>query len=385
MRFLFLKHSMEWPRTRGHDVHTYFLMNELGKMGHELNLLTIQPPPAAALAGLRTLNSVAGEVKPATHDGRGMLGPLQNRFRSYWGVLPEHLDATAAVVGRWSPNAVVAVGPEVLSYLAILTGVCRIWYVADDLCWQHLTQMKGFTADSWKSLGTALVNALYERTFGTAVDRVWVVSTIDARALGWISGAKRVDVIPNGVDMCYFRPTSQAELPNSAIFWGHLRFPPNVRAVEWFCQYVWPSVRRSRPTATLTIAGYGASDEILRFAETEGIQVVGEVADIRQEVTRHGLAIMPFRSSGGLKNKMLEAAAMGRATVCSRAALNGLRGPVEEAFAVANRPEEWATRMQKLWDDDRERGALGARARRWVETNHTWRSAAERAVASVLA
>jgi glycosyltransferase involved in cell wall biosynthesis len=383
VRLLFIKHSLNWPRTRGHDVLAYFLMKALAVKGHELNLLTVERPQPAALSGLPVVSTVASAVEARAGTDEPHLGRLRDRFCSYWGVDREELRAAITVVHQWNPDAVIAVGPEVLPYLAAIPRRRRIWYAADDLCLQHLTQVRGWDATSRTNLRTAVVTGLYERAFASAIDRVWVVSAIDARAVRLFGGARHVDIIPNGVDTEYFRPVAQVERPDSAMFWGNLEFAPNVEAINWFCSAVWPHLRRRRPGATLTLAGYAPSADIRSLSGQHGIRVVGEIADLRGEVARHQVALMPFRSGSGSKTKMLEAAAMGRSTVCSRLALNGLRGEADQAFLVADRPAQWVSQLEALWDNDGQRAALGAGARRWVEANHTWGRSADLALESL--
>jgi polysaccharide biosynthesis protein PslH len=381
VRFLFLKHSLKWPRVRGHDVHTYSIMQALGTMGHSLNLFTIERPEPAALGGLCTTVTVSADVDRSA--GAVRLRGLQDRFRSYWGIAHEDLNSFAAAVDAWRPDVIVAAGPEVLPYLAGVSGARRVWYAADDLCWQHMTQIRLQRPDTWANVLTAAINAVYERAFTGSIDRVWVVSATDAQAIRWIGGIRGVDVIPNGVDTNYFQPTAATEDSDTAVFWGNLQFAPNVRAVEWFCSNVWPIVRQRRPAAVLTIAGYEPAEAVRRFSGREGVNVIGAVDDLRDTVAKHAVAVMPFVAGGGLKNKMLEAAAMARPTVCSRAALNGLCGSFEDAFVVAASPEDWAEQLEALWDSRSKRAALGNRARTWVEANHTWQRAAERALETV--
>jgi glycosyltransferase involved in cell wall biosynthesis len=383
VRLLFLKHSLTWPRVRGHDVHTYSIMKALELMGHELNLFTVERPDPTALAGLPTISTLSADV--AQNGVHVKLSRLQDRFRSYWGVSTQDVSAFAASVEQWRPDAVIASGPEVLPYLAAADGVYRVWYAADDLCWQHLTQVRNLTADARFNLKAAAVNALYERSFAGTIDCAWAVSAIDARALRWIGGFRRVDVVPNGVDTDHFQPRQEVESPDSAIFWGNLAFEPNVRAILWFSSQVWPIVRQRRPGAVLTVAGFSPSPLLLNLSGRDGINVVGAVDDLGAIVAKHAVAVMPFQSGSGLKNKMLEAAALARPTVCSRAAINGLCGAVQEAFILAERPQEWAAQLETLWDDADARAALGRRARIWVETNHTWDRAAQRALDSLAA
>ena len=383
MRLLFLKHSLYAPRTRGHDVHTFEMLRALEALGHETHLFTVEPPVPGALEGLSARTAVPREISP--DDVPRPLGRLQERFRSYWGVERSAIEAFSRVVRALAPDAVVGAGLDVLPYLAAVEGPVRAWYAADDLAWQHLTQLRLGVPGTWWNLRAAAVGALYERAFARVVDRTWVVSASDAAAIRWLGGARHVAVIPNGVDTAHFRPRDDPERPDSAIFWGHLGFPPNVRAIEWLCTEVWPLVRRRQPAALLTIAGFGAGPPVLRFSGRDGVDVIGALPDLRPAIAGHAVAVMPFRSGSGLKNKMLEAAAMGKATVCSRAALNGLRGHAGAAFLVCRQPDEWVDAMVGLWGAPDRRARLAGRARAWVEANHTWRRAAQEAEVSLRA
>lgn len=76
----------------------------------------------------------------------------------------------------------------------------------------------------------------------------------------------------------------------------------------------------------------------------------------------------------GLKNKLLEAAAMGKAIVASGRALTGLTGdpPVRHAAT----PVEWVEAIDELLTDDHLRLALGLAVRDRVVAHHAWSTAA---------
>ena len=44
MRLLFVKDALAWPRSSGHDVHSYHMMLALTRLGHEVGLLTATEP-----------------------------------------------------------------------------------------------------------------------------------------------------------------------------------------------------------------------------------------------------------------------------------------------------------------------------------------------------
>jgi hypothetical protein len=40
---------MAWPRASGHDVHTFYMMQALAKLGHSVALATLDTPPPKAI------------------------------------------------------------------------------------------------------------------------------------------------------------------------------------------------------------------------------------------------------------------------------------------------------------------------------------------------
>lgn len=384
MRLLFVKQGLAWPRSSGHDVHSYHMMRALARRGHEVGLLTADEPPPEAVEGLplalrRTFVAGAnGATGPALR-----LSRLQERFRSYWGIDPTRIAAVRRAADDFGAEAVVVVGLDVLPYLGAVEGPRRVWYAGDEWAWHHLSQVRLADRSTWGDLKAAAVKGLYERAYAPLLDRAWVVSEADRRALRWVAGIGGVDVIPNGVDGDHFRPINRPERERSCVFWGRLDFGPNVQALEWFCRRVWPAVRRRAPDATFTIYGFNATDRVRALASGGGIALVPDLPDLREEIAGHQVVVLPFVSGGGIKNKLLEAAGMGKAILCSAHATNGLHARGEAPLARARSPRAWAEVLLRLWSDGDARRRLGESARRWVLEQHTWEAAAHKAAAGL--
>ena len=89
-----------------------------------------------------------------------------------------------------------------------------------------------------------------------------------------------------------------------------------------------------------------------------------------------------MRCGGGIKNKLLEAAAMGLATVASPRAVRGLAiGRGDRPVMIAQTPPQWVVSIRRLWGDAPYARRLRHAARKWVETEHRWTSAAARLLA----
>jgi glycosyltransferase involved in cell wall biosynthesis len=357
-------------------------MRAFAEAGHRVGLVTIRRPAAEATAGLSL--ELDASLDSGTAHGASLpvsLGRLEDRFRAYWGVPTSHVARLRDLAKEFSADVVVVSGLDVLPLISAVEGSLRIWYAADEWVWHHVSQVRPFDVGSWQNLRDAAIKGLYERTFSGKLDRAWVVSEPDRRALRWIGGVPHVDVLANGVDAEHYRPQPDCEEPLTAVFWGRLDFGPNIQALEWFCSRVWPRVRQARPDARFTIVGFKPTASIAALSNVPGITVKPDVNDIRPEVARHGVVVLPFVSGGGIKNKLLEAAAMGKAVLCTPRALTGLRGAVP--FRTSEHADQWPEMLCGLWEAPDTRRHLGQQARAWVVREHAWTATAAAALAGI--
>lgn len=184
-------------------------------------------------------------------------------------------------------------------------------------------------------------------------------------------GEGPVHAVTNGVDLEAFRPQGVAT-ERGCVFVGALDYLPNVEGAAWFCREAWPEIRRRRPDATIALVGRRPTAEARRLAERPGVELVGQVPDVRPHLAVAAVAVVPLRIARGVQNKVLEAMAMGKAVVASPEALTGLRAEPGVHALVAEAPGEWADAVVQLLDDGPLRRRLGAAGRRHVEEYHRW-------------
>jgi glycosyltransferase involved in cell wall biosynthesis len=120
--------------------------------------------------------------------------------------------------------------------------------------------------------------------------------------------------------------------------------------------------------------GFNATPEVRARAGSNGIVLHTDVPDIRPIVAASQLALLPMISGGGIKNKLLEAAALGKAIVCTTMACSGLRG--KPPAVLVDDERAWIDAIVALWRDDDRRRVLERSARSWIIDHHTWAAAA---------
>ncbi len=203
-----------------------------------------------------------------------------------------------------------------------------------------------------------------------------------ARAVTLVSEAERdiylgfrptdaAHAVTNGVDLEYFRTSRGAE-EGGCVFVGALDYPPNVDGACWFSREVWPGIMERHPGATLSLVGRRPAPAVRRLADLPGVELIGQVPDVRPLLSRAAVAVIPLRIARGVQNKTLEALATGKAVVASPQALTGLRAEPGVHALTATTPAEWADAVGNLLQDAEARRRLGAAGRRYVEEHHSW-------------
>jgi polysaccharide biosynthesis protein PslH len=181
----------------------------------------------------------------------------------------------------------------------------------------------------------------------------------------WIYGA-------HGTDTDKFVPATPDEIvPGRVIFSGSMLYPPNIGAVHWFVDNVWPMVRAQLPTATFVIQGRDPASSILALDGRDGIWVTGTVPDVGVLIRSAQVCVNPMIAAGGMQNKLIEYMACKKAIVASTVANEGIMAP-EEALVIADVPEAFAAAVVRLLRDPIAAEQLGASARDYVLSNWTW-------------
>lgn len=372
-----------WPIDQGSKLHGSEMAKALSRQGMKTRIASMHPTPVPRD---RMLSSILTPWPDADgHDIKrmyaGWAGPgfrLRRKIASHQALDPLKLGGLLELVRQAQPKVVIAVGQHGPIMLQGLTSaypqIKRIWYAADDPTWYHMTCWRHDPVSHWPSraYATALYAAL-ERAFVPSLDASVAVSPTDAKMLNRVGKARNVRVIRNGVDLSYFKPPSLPPMPRRLIFWGRLDFEPNVDAVCWFADKVWPGIRKLNADAKWRIVGRNPAERVLALSDRPGIRVVGPVRDLRPYAHHSATAILPMRVGSGIKNKLLEAAAMGMAIVASPAAVKGLSFDNQHPpVMIARDATDWGQTICDLWRTPRRAEFLRTAARHWVENNHTW-------------
>jgi len=195
-------------------------------------------------------------------------------------------------------------------------------------------------------------------------------------------GAARNDkcfVVPNGVDAAYFSPMPQeGEERHSLIFSGDMHFRPNIQAASYFYRNVFPIVVKKYPDVRWYIAGSEPVKEILQMHDGKNIIVTGFVERMQDYIGKANVVIVPMVSGLGIKNKVLEAMAMGKPVLATSLGMSGIEYEEGKHALTADSSGEFADKLIRLLEDGDLRKRLGEAARQLVLDEYSWENTIEK-------
>ena len=216
-----------------------------------------------------------------------------------------------------------------------------------------------------------------ERSLAQTYDLAITNSTVDEQVIQELSAKLRTLTITNGVDMEYFSPDSTLPEADKIVFTGVMDYAPNEDAALYFGKEVFPLVKAQRPQAQFWIVGSNPSATIRGLAQAAGIHVTGSVEDVRPHVRSAAVFVSPLRVGSGVKNKILAAMAMGKATVATPLSIDGLDLADEREVLLAQEPRSFAEKVLHLLADEGERRRLGANGLACVRSKYSWSAMGE--------
>ena len=219
---------------------------------------------------------------------------------------------------------------------------------------------------------TYLATRTAEKKLLAAFDASIVVSDKEYHAMKMLCPEARCITVPNGVDIDFFEPLAIREEWPSLVFAGYMSSHPNVDAITYFHSQVYDTLKQRFPNLKVFVVGQNPPPAVRALAKDPSICVTGFVEDVRPYVARASVVIAPFVSGMGIKNKVLEAMAMGKPVVTTSIGVRGINATHGDHLCIADSPLEFADHVEALLLDKPKRRRIGHQAREFVMKHHSW-------------
>ena len=382
---LFLVHRAPWPPDRGDRIRSWHMFEALAKLApvHVAALADNQADADAAREKMAPLcKSLAIEVRKISRTvalAKAVLGggPVSNRlFQS--DALAGHVDGLVAQGGI---SHIVAFSGQMAQYLpADFDGRIIMDFVdVDSAKFATYAEQDKRQPLNWVHNREARVLGAYEAAVARRADTSLFVSEAEAALFRGRSGLgeEKVRAVENGIDTDRFDPALTFDRVGEgtgplAVFTGQMDYRPNIDAVRWFASDILPLIRQIHPLARFAIVGRAPADEVRALEKLPGVTVTGEVPDVRPWLVAADAVVAPLLLARGVQNKLLEAMAMARPVVASKAAAEGIDATPGEHLLVAEGARDMAGAVSALFDDSAAARAMGQAARSRMIARYGW-------------
>jgi sugar transferase (PEP-CTERM/EpsH1 system associated) len=392
---LFLAHRVPFPPDRGDRIRSHHLLKALARLGpvHVGCFAGEDGGGEDALTAVAASACVAARTKPlplagveAVLSGKPVsLTAFHSRRLAEW---------VRSTITRERIAAIVVFSGQMGQYVPEgFTGRVLI-----DLCDVDSAKFESYAAAGervWLNAREARLLAAEEERLGRRADATILISEAEAalyRSRLADPARVNVQVIGNGIDAAFFDPAAAAPHPEIGclpgphfVFTGQMDYRPNEQAALWVMDALLPRLRAVHPQAVFHVVGRNPTAALTARHGAPGVQVWGEVADVRPFLAAADAVLAPLMIARGVQNKVLEAMAMARPVVLTPEAATGIAAEDGAQWLVAPPdPQAMAARIDALLAEPGAGTRIGGAARRFVLAHHAWDRVMSAPVAALL-
>ncbi|MBZ5591917.1 MAG: glycosyltransferase family 4 protein [Acidobacteriia bacterium] len=200
-------------------------------------------------------------------------------------------------------------------------------------------------------------------------DCLLTASGADAQLARAIVPRSRIIVYPNTIPLVR-RP--QVPERDMVAFSGNLEYHPNVAAVRFFRNEIWPILRDRWPSLVWRLVGKNPQAVEKYTAGDARIEKSGAVEDAIEELAAAKVVVVPLLAGSGTRFKVIEGWAAGRAIVSTTIGAEGLPARHNENLLIADGAEDFAKEVSAVLTSPDLRARLGGAGRALFESEFTW-------------
>ena len=193
-------------------------------------------------------------------------------------------------------------------------------------------------------------------------DAIVPITKVDAEVFRQLGYHKPIFTCITGVDVAAYQLyKSVTEKAKTIFYFGSMDWLPNQEAVTWFLNNCWPIIHKQLPEAKFVIAGRGMPHSLLKLNKPN-VLVIENVSDGKAFFQQHQVMVVPVLSGSGLRIKIIEGMAYGKAIVSTSIGAEGINYTHQKNILIANEPIDFASQVIALLKSDDKRKAMEKKA-----------------------
>jgi glycosyltransferase involved in cell wall biosynthesis len=368
MKILALLSDQPYPPFSGSKVRNQFLWPELAKFA-EIKVLGVSARPQDFSFSFPTkFFSYAQSALPQK--------AWNAFFYSFhqWPFSPALKEAVIQEVNAWQPDIIHAEELRMWPYIPHDfrgKSSCTFHNVETELLKSTgSSSFPCFRGISQKFHQTNLEN--FEQKCIKSIETIFAYSQVDQKILEKKYPEKKVYSTSGGVALHDGAWKNQSE-NNSILFTGSLAYWPNVEALHWFFQEIYPQIKNE---VQVKVAGSNASGEIKELLRSNGATFYDSPMDLSSIYRESKLSIVPLRSGSGTRGKILESIGYGRMVITTAKGVEGLNLQNTEGVHIADDATTFANCIREYCHDSSKRSTIAQNGQQQIQ-QYSWDNVAK--------
>lgn len=385
---VFLSWWWPYPANNGAKIRIYNLLRHLSQK-YQVTLLSFAETDEATpeqIAHMREFcQQVAVVRKPHFQPGtlKATLGYLSRWPRSLVDIYSAEMETLVKQVCETETvDVIIASQFQTMRYLEIVPHIPAILEELETTLFHNQVEQAGGQANRLRAQMTltkfeSVLRLMLER--GVAFT---VVSEAEKRNIERFAPANAdIRVVPNGVDTTANQPNvSVQRQAQRLIYTGAVTYQPNLDAVRYFIQDIWPLILAQAPQAEFWVTGGTGSVDVSDLAAQTGVRFTGYLPSVAEAVQASEAMVVPLLAGGGTRLKILEAMALGTAIVSTSKGAEGIAVHDGQDILIADTPQVFADAVLQVFADEALRAGLAVAGRALVEREYDWALLAQRLI-----
>jgi sugar transferase (PEP-CTERM/EpsH1 system associated) len=381
MNILYIVHRIPYPPDKGDKIRSFHQIRQLSK-SHTVHLACLVDEPGD-LEYTAALRKYCGSVETVYR------GKFERKVRALQALFSRKPLSVSAFYSQelnvriqhflrsGKIDFIIAYSSAMAEYVASVAGIPKVidFVDVDSEKWRAYTGYHCFPLSMIYRLEADRL-ARYEEWAARNFDHSIFVTLREAELFHQRVSDRPVSVIQNGVDIEYFKPVSGSSLTKTGtadiVFTGAMDYFPNVDAVSYFCDTIFPRVLKELPQARFYIVGRNPTKAVVRLGKRGNVIVTGSVPDVRPYLAQATVAVAPFRIARGVQNKVLEAMAMSLPVVGTSNAFQGIQATREDGIRWGDDPARFAQEVLTFLKEPELSKRCGEAGREYVLRCHSW-------------
>ncbi|MEO5570315.1 MAG: glycosyltransferase family 4 protein [Bacteroidia bacterium] len=209
----------------------------------------------------------------------------------------------------------------------------------------------------------------YETSLLNSYDAIVPITSIDKKTFEILGCKIPIKAVPLGVNVNEYSDEGNQLEEFSVFHLGSMDWMPNLEAVDWFLKHVYEKLIKQIPGIKIYLAGKDMPQKIKEMAN-KNLIVMDRIENSKSFMKDKTVMIVPLLSGGGMRVKIIEGMASGKAIISTTVGAEGINYTTNKNILIADTPEDFILAILRLKNDREFCKLIGLNARKLVEQEY---------------